>query len=76
MNSKISDCKKIIAYLETHEWISNAIAVHELGCYRLSGRIYDLKKAGNVFEDEMIYTTDAEGYPTHYKRFKLVKKVA
>ena len=76
MSSKISDCKKIIAYCETHEWISNAIAVHELRCYRFSGRIFDLKKAGYVFEDRMIYTRDAEGFPTHWKEFKLVKKVA
>lgn len=73
--ARISDCKKIIRYLETHEWISNKIAVHELGCYRFSGRIYDLKKAGNVFEDRMVYAENEDG-PTHWKEFKLIKKVS
>ena len=75
MNSKVSDCKKIIAYLETHEWISPAIAWEQFRCYRFSGRIYDLKKAGYVFDDRMIYSKDADGNPTHWKEFKL-KKVA
>ncbi len=74
--ARITDCQKIIAYCETHEWISNAVAVHELGCYRFSGRMFDLKKAGYEFEDRMIYTRDADGNPVHWKEFKLVGKVA
>ena len=74
--ARISDCQKILRYLETHEWISNAVAVHQLGCYRFSGRIYDLKKAGNEFDDRMVYGTDEDGNPTHWKEFKLIKKVS
>ena len=72
---RMTDCQKILQYLETHEWVSNSVAVHKLGCYRFSGRMYDLKKAGNVFDDRMIYTRDENGEPTHWKEFKLIRKV-
>jgi len=76
MKNRISDCDRIIAYLETHEWISPAIAWEEFRCYRFSGRIYDLKKAGNILDERMVYGKDEDGNPTHWKEFKLIKKVA
>lgn len=75
-NKKMSDCKRILDFLETHEWISTATAARVFRCYRLSARIYDLKAAGNVFEDRMIYTKDLFGNPTHWKEYKLIKRVS
>ena len=76
MANKVTDCDRILNYLETHEWISNAVAVDEFGCYRLPARIYDLKAVGNVFDDRMVYGKDQFGNPTHWKEYKLVKRVS
>ena len=75
-SKKLSDCDKIIAFLMVYEWISPKIAVDRFKCYRLGGRIYDLKKRGYIFDERMIYTKDEDGNPTHWKEFKLVKGVA
>ena len=75
-SKKVSDCDRILSFLETHEWISNAVAVYEFGCYRLPARIFDLKAAGNVFDDRMVYGKDMFGNHTHWKEYKLLKRVS
>lgn len=46
--------KKILKYLQTHEGISNRIAVEQFQCYRLSARIFDLREQGHDIISEQI----------------------
>ena len=65
-------CKQIWQHLEKYGSITNDTAIERFRCYRLSARIFDLRKQGKLIETEMIYTTDDEGYPTHYAKYKKV----
>jgi hypothetical protein len=41
-----SQAEEILAYLRTGKSISPLEALEKFGCFRLGGRIYDLKKEG------------------------------
>lgn len=48
LNNKktLSQCEKILIHLQTGKSINPIQALNLYGCFRLSARIYDLKKAG------------------------------
>lgn len=46
-NKKPSQCQEILLYMRSHGSISQVEAVSVFGCYRLSARIFDLKKQGH-----------------------------
>ena len=50
---KESQCNQIIDYMKKHGSITPLEAVQHIGCLRLSGRIFDLKKAGYNITSEM-----------------------
>ena len=43
---KTTQSMKIIEYIKTHGSITSLEAIQHIGCTRLSGRIFDLKKMG------------------------------
>ncbi len=49
-----SQCAEILAYLETGRSITPLEALERFGCFRLGGRIFDLKEAGHNIETTMI----------------------
>lgn len=68
-----SHCKKILAHLKTHEFITNDDAIELYHCYRLSARIFDLRsKYGVNIDTDMVYSTDDDGYPMKYGKYRLV----
>lgn len=49
---KMTQAQKVLKYMLTYGSITPKEAYEELGCMRLSGRIYDLRKSGyNVVSD-------------------------
>jgi len=71
MSRREAHCKQILKYMDEHEWITHKDA-ETFGCMRLSARILELKKQGHVFDREMVYTTDADGFPDKYARYRKV----
>ena len=65
-------CKQILEYLKTHDCITNDGAIDMFRCYRLSARIFDLRKRGNQIDTEMVYSVDDAGYPMKYAKYRLV----
>ena len=57
--NKQTQCQKVLAYMEEHGSITQREAIW-LGIYRLSGRIYDLRKEHNIRTD-MLPVTNADG---------------
>lgn len=53
--------KQILEWLEKNKSITPLDALHYIGCYRLSARIYDLRQEGNVIE-----TDKSNGYATYF----------
>ena len=50
---KKSHTKKILEYMKEHGSITSLEAFRTIGCTRLSGRIFDLKKRGYNIEKTM-----------------------
>ena len=68
-----SHCKKILAYLKTHKYITNDDAIKLFRCYRLSARVFDLRtKEGKNIVTDMVYGVDEDGYSTKYAKYRLV----
>ena len=52
--------QRIVAYLDKHGEITQREAVN-LGCYRLSARIHDLRQQGIVIKSEVRTVKNADG---------------
>ena len=53
MTEKETDMRLLLEYLEENESINPLEALSELGIYRLSGRICDLRKLGYPIETDL-----------------------
>lgn len=53
MNGK-SQCEDILRHLQSGRSLSSLEALERFGCFRLGGRIYDLKKQGHRIETVMV----------------------
>ena len=54
MAKKLSQCEKIIAYMQRYGSITQLQAYVDIGCVRLPSRIHDLKRRGYAIHREMI----------------------
>lgn len=72
MDRKLSQCQKILAYMEKHGSITPRDADREFGCMRLASRMTDLKQRGYKFTKEMEKGRDRDGKPCRYARYRLV----
>ena len=61
-NTNPTQCERILAYLKTHEKITQFEAIAELGILRLASRIHDLKTMGKVVvsQRETVYNRFGE----------------
>ena len=57
----MSQATDIILYIREHGSITTKQAMEDLGCYRLSGRIYDIKQHGITVEKTMVDVLNRKG---------------
>ena len=63
---KITQCEMIIEYLKTYNEITPLDAMRDLGCYRLSARIKDLKdRYGYKIKSKMVSVETRNGGKTY-----------
>jgi hypothetical protein len=67
----MSQATDVIEFIKKHGSITTKQATDILGCYRLSGRIYDLKKFGIQIEKEMITVPRRDGTNTRVARYTI-----
>lgn len=67
----MSQTTDIIEFSRDHGSITTKQATDILGCYRLSGRIYDMRKFGIPVEREMITVPAHNGGTTHVARYTI-----
>lgn len=69
--NNLTQCERVLKYIETHGSITNRDAMLDFGCQRLASRIHDLKRQG--YEIKSKYETDKNRYgeSTSYKRYYL-----
>lgn len=68
---KTSQAMKIIQYMEKHGSITSLEAIRHIGCTRLSGRIFDLKKRGYKISSTMESVPTRTGTDTPVAVYRL-----
>ena len=67
----MTQCIRVLKYMEEFGSISPAEAFTDLGVYRLASRIHDLAKAGYSINRQMVYSKNRYGESIHYMRYSL-----
>lgn len=71
----MTQCEKIIKYIEKHGSITTWDAFRDLGITRLSGRIHDLTYThGYEFERTTETARNRDGETVNYTRYTFMKK--
>lgn len=70
----MSQCTDILRFMEETGGITQAEAVTEFGCYRLSARINELKKRGIPIEAKPITKLNRYGKPVSFARYSIIKE--
>lgn len=68
----MTQCERILKYMDDFGTISAAQAMNDLGVYRLASRIHDLKRMGIGIESETVNTKNRYGESTHYSVYRRV----
>lgn len=69
--AKMTQCERIIKYMQDFGSITSAEAMSELGVFRLASRINDLKNQGYIIYTKIECGKNRYGEPTHYARYSL-----
>ena len=72
---KLSQCERIVRYIEENGSITQLDALREFGCMRLASRISDLKKQGVPVRRTMETSKNRYGEPISYARYSLAEKI-
>ena len=68
---KMTQCDRIVKYMQDFGSISSWEAMRDIGCMRLASRIHDLRKMGIGIEKEMVTTKNRYGESKTYARYRL-----
>lgn len=66
---KQNQADMILRYLEEYGSITQAEAVREFGCYRLSARIFDLREQGHDIRKTICTEKNRFGAPVTFARY-------
>jgi hypothetical protein len=70
----MTQCERIINYIEDNGSITQLDALREFGCMRLASRISDLKKSGMRIITETETARNRYGEKVSYARYRLEKE--
>lgn len=70
----MSQCDRILRHLKDYGRITQAEAVTEYGCYRLSGRIYDLKQRGVPIGKRSMTGKNRYGESVNFAEYYIIKE--
>lgn len=70
----MTQCEKILQYMELNGSITQAEAVDRSHCYRLGARVFDLKAQGIPIKTETVYGKRADGTAYSFARYSLIKE--
>jgi hypothetical protein len=69
--AKMTQCEKILQYIEEYQSITPLDALREFGCMRLASRITDLRRRGYPITREMETAKNRAGEPVRYARYRM-----
>lgn len=67
----VTQCDRILQYIEENGSITQLQALREFGCMRLASRMSDIKKMGYPVKMEMEKSKNRYGEPVHYARYTI-----
>lgn len=67
--SKLTQCERILQYIEENGSITQLDALREFGCMRLASRMCDIKKMGYAVTKRMEKSNNRYGDPITYARY-------
>ena len=67
----MSQVEMILKYMQDNGSITTFESYEELGCTRLSGRIFDLKKLGYTIDEETMTKLNRYGKKISFKKYML-----
>ena len=70
-NSRPTQCERVIQYMRDFGSITSAQAMVDLGVYRLSARISELKANGWDIERKMIKDTNRYGETVYFAEYNI-----
>lgn len=68
----MTQCERVLKYMDDFGTISTMQAFSDLGVTRLASRIHDLKQMGYDIESETRYSKNRYGEKTHYSVYRRV----
>lgn len=71
----MTQCEKILRYMEETGGITPMDAIEHFGCLRLAARIADLKAQGVPIKTETVKRKNRFGEPVSFARYSLQKEV-
>lgn len=69
----MTQCERIVDYMQKFGSITTLEAFTDLGCTRLASRINDLRKRGLQIKSEFVSGKNRFDETIHYKRYYLVE---
>lgn len=66
-------CMKVLNHMQKYGPISQMTAVERYGCYRLSARIYDLRRAGYTISAHTVTGRNRYGDVCTWNEYKLIE---
>jgi len=69
----MTQCERILNYIEDFGSITTMQAFADLGCARLSGRIHDLRRMGYPIDSEFVTAKNRYGEPVTFKKYYIRK---
>ena len=65
-------CARVLSHMQKYGPITQAIAVEQYGCYRLSARIYDLRRQGYNISAYTVTGCNRFGDKVSWNEYKLI----
>lgn len=69
----MTQCERVLDYLEKHETITPMEAINELGIMRLGARIWDLRHDGHNIRRKMVSAKNRHGDNVVFAEYRLIK---
>ena len=69
----VTQCERIVQYMNDFGSITPLDALSDLGVMRLASRISDLRKSGVPIKKDMVSAKNRYGETVHFARYQLVR---
>ena len=69
----MTQCERVLAYIEKHGSITSAEAFEQLGCARLASRINDIKRRGHEIVKVWVTAPNRYGETVRFARYSIKK---